>query len=357
MHLLLAESGPEIAAAVDRVVSSLETRMRLAQSARALVCGVYDWSVIGKQLCALHEGLAESRSRQRCLRGFLKMRPLRVMAMLEANNLSGTAKAVLEFAKEASRGHPGSPEIDLSILTFDRGHGETCLTKAIRDIGTPLDVVHERRRFDTSVIPQLRSLVEKRGVDLIWSNSVKSHFLVRWAGLNRSRKWVAFHHGYTTTDTKMRIYNQLDRWSLRTANRVFTSSAAFIEELERSNVQRDHIHVQHMPVRPFAPVSEKQKMELRQELRLNEGTRVLLSVGRLSREKGHADLIQALPKIRELTGNSPLRLVLVGEGPERPRIEELCRNLRVSRFRDANRPARPRQPLLRHCRSIPVAFA
>src|SRR5579862_2982989 len=254
------------------------------------------------------------------------MNDIRVLAMLEANNISGSAKAVLEFAKEAARGHKGFPKIDLSILTFDRGQGENCLTKTIRDIGTPLDTVFERRQFDSNVVPELRLLIAKRGVDLIWTNSVKSHFLVRWAGLNRSRKWVAFHHGYTTVDAKMRIYNQLDRWSLRTANQVFTSSAAFIAELERSNVQRDHIHVQHMPIRPFASVPEKQKVELRRQLRLDDGTRVLLSVGRLSREKGHADLIQAFPRIVELAGDSPLRLVIVGEGPERARIVALCRN-------------------------------
>jgi len=258
------------------------------------------------------------------------MNEIRVLAMLEANNISGSAKAVLEFAKEAAHGYSGFPRIELSIMTFDRGQGENCLTKAIRDMGTPLDTIFERSRFDSNVVPELRSLVAKRRVDLIWTNSVKSHFLVRWAGLNRSRKWVAFHHGYTTVDAKMRIYNQVDRWSLRTANQVFTSSAAFIAELERNNVQRDHIHVQHMPIRPFAPVPEKQKSGLRRQLGLDDATRVLLSVGRLSREKGHADLIQAFPKMMELAGNSPLRLIIVGEGSERPRIEELCRNLRLT---------------------------
>jgi glycosyltransferase involved in cell wall biosynthesis len=264
------------------------------------------------------------------MQGFLKMNYIRVLAMLEANNVSGSAKAVLEFAKEAAHGYSGFPKIEFSILTFDRGQGENSLTQAIRDVGMPLDIVFERRRFDTNVIPQLRSLVAKRCVDLIWTNSIKSHFLVRWAGLNRSRKWVAFHHGYTTVDAKMRIYNQLDRWSLRTANQVFTSSAAFIAELERSNVQRDHIHVQHMPIRPFAPVPENQKTELRRQLRLDDRTHILLSVGRLSREKGHADLIQALPKMIEFAGKLPLRLVIVGEGPERTRIEELRRKLRLT---------------------------
>jgi polysaccharide biosynthesis protein PslH len=62
VHLLLADTGPEIAAAVHRVISSAETRFRLSLAARELVCKVYDWSVIGKKLCALHEGLVETRS-------------------------------------------------------------------------------------------------------------------------------------------------------------------------------------------------------------------------------------------------------------------------------------------------------
>jgi glycosyltransferase involved in cell wall biosynthesis len=258
------------------------------------------------------------------------MRRIRVLATVEANNISGSAKAVLEFAKEAAREYSGLPKIDLSILTFDRGDGENCFTEAIRDIHTPLDIVFERRRFDTKVIPQLRSLLDKRQVDLIWTNSVKSHFLVRWADLQRSRRWVAFHHGYTYTDAKMRIYNQLDRWSLPTADRVLTSSASFVDDLERKNIHRDRIHVQHMPVRKFATVSEKQKAELRQRLRIDDRTRVLLCVGRLSQEKGHADLIRALPTMRELAGNTPLRLIVVGEGPERLRIEQLRSSLNLT---------------------------
>jgi len=252
------------------------------------------------------------------------------MAMLEAYSMTGTAKAVLEFAKEAAYEHSGLPKIDLSILTFDRGQGENHLTQTIRDIGTPLDLVFERRRLDTSVISQLRATVENRRADVIWSNSVKSHFLVRWAGLNRLRRWVAFHHGYTTTDVRMRIYNQFDWWSLQRADQVLTSSGAFVEELVRKNVQPNHIHVQHMPIRPFAPVSDTQKLELRHRLGFVDRTRVLLCVGRLSREKGHADLVRAFPKMRELAGDSRLRLVLVGEGPERPRLEELCRSLNLT---------------------------
>src|SRR6266576_2529235 len=258
------------------------------------------------------------------------MHNIRVLAMLEAHSVTGSAKAVLEFAKEAAHGHSGLPNVELSIAAFSRGHAENCLSKAIRDMGTPLDIIFERRRFDTNIISQLRSLVANRRVDLIWSNSIKSHFLVRWAGLNRSRCWVAFHHGYTTTDVKMRIYNRLDRWSLPAADRVLTSCRAFVKDLEQKIVRSSRIHVQHMPIRPFSSVPQERKSALRCQLGLDGRTMVLLSVGRLSREKGHADFIRAFPRMRELLRSVPLRFVLVGEGPERSRIEELCRSLHLT---------------------------
>ncbi len=246
--------------------------------------------------------------------------------MLEARTVSGSAKAVLEFAREARR-LTSAPPVELSIMTFSRSPGENSLTRAIRNLGVPLDVVPERGRFDTGVISHLQRVVQQHQPHVVWSNSVKSHFLVRSARLHRVSRWVAFHHGYTTTDLKMRLYNQLDRWSLRAADRVLTSSAAFIPEMSRAHIDTKNIRVQHMPIRPSEHISEESISTLRSSLGFNSKTRVLLSVGRLSHEKGHADLIKAFAIIRKSAPSAALRLVVVGDGPERPQIEGLCRSL------------------------------
>jgi glycosyltransferase involved in cell wall biosynthesis len=61
VHILLADSAPEIAAAVHRIASSAEVRARLSQAARTLVCRVYDWSNIGEQLYRIHYDQAQAR--------------------------------------------------------------------------------------------------------------------------------------------------------------------------------------------------------------------------------------------------------------------------------------------------------
>ena len=124
----------------------------------------------------------------------------------------------------------------------------------------------------------------------------------------------------------MRICNQLDRWSLQAADQISTSSAAFVEELAGRVLSQAHSRA------TYADSSIRVCLRTNNDRTghrpgFNDRTRVLLCVGRLSKEKGHADLVRAFAKIRELAGDPQLRLVLVGEGPERPRIEELCRSL------------------------------
>jgi glycosyltransferase involved in cell wall biosynthesis len=54
VHLLLADTPEEMLAAVTRLISSPETRMRMAQQAQALVTQSYDWSSLGELLYRIH---------------------------------------------------------------------------------------------------------------------------------------------------------------------------------------------------------------------------------------------------------------------------------------------------------------
>ena len=63
------------------------------------------------------------------------------------------------------------------------------------------------------------------------------------------------------------------------------------------------------------------RAEVRAELGLPSDAAMLLSVGRLDRQKGHADLLCALAGVH--SARPDVALVIAGEGPERERLEEL----------------------------------
>jgi len=256
-------------------------------------------------------------------------RTIKLLSVMEATTVTGPAKNLLGFAGRArSREFTeplGLPRVETTVVTFVRGAGASgapnAFVSAARAAGVEVEIIPERFRFDPRVLKGLRSAVERCAPDVVQTHSVKSHLLLRLSGLGRRYPWVAFHHGYTTPDAKMRLYNRLDRWSLPSAARVVTVCGPFAERLARGGVRRERISVLHNSVAPAAAPGAEVARALGAELGLGEGECVILSVGRLSQEKGHADLVAALGHLRRLAPGLNFRLVLVGDGPERTRLE------------------------------------
>jgi glycosyltransferase involved in cell wall biosynthesis len=70
--------------------------------------------------------------------------------------------------------------------------------------------------------------------------------------------------------------------------------------------------------------------EARTRLGIPPGSFVIGSVGRMEPVKGYDVMIEALISLREMKPELPVVLVLVGDGSERPKLEERVRNAGVS---------------------------
>jgi len=68
-------------------------------------------------------------------------------------------------------------------------------------------------------------------------------------------------------------------------------------------------------------VSKEESRALRQQLGIKSDQRIILAVGRLSREKAHIDLINAFSHLCRTNPRLDARLVIVGDGPERAQLE------------------------------------
>lgn len=260
---------------------------------------------------------------------------LKLLAVIEATTVTGPAKNLLAFCRRASEPlAEGLPRVEATLVTFERAGdadrgAPNAFVNAAREAGLAVELLRERFRFDTRVVGELRRIVERRAPDVLQTHMVKSHFLARLSGLGKRLPWIAYHHGYTTTDLKMRVYNQLNRWSLPSAARVITVCGPFAEQLARTGVDPQRIRVLHNSVVAPARPADAEVAALRERLGVKEDERVLLAVGRLSREKGHADLVRALARLRASAPEINFKLVILGEGPERPSVEEEARRLRL----------------------------
>ncbi|HYR75327.1 MAG TPA: glycosyltransferase [Pyrinomonadaceae bacterium] len=252
---------------------------------------------------------------------------LRILSLVEATTINAVARNVLEFhrsANELSHKSAQFPAIEGSVVTFERGESDSPneFVTAARDLGLAVEIIPERRRFDLGVLPKLKKVINEHSPDIVVTHSVKSHFLLWRSHSSRKCPWVAFHHGYTSTDRKMRVYNRLDRWSLPATDRIITVCQAFARDLSRNTgVALDDISVLHNSIRPQLPATDTEAQAVRSRFGIADDESLILAVGRLSKEKAHIDLIAAFSGLRKSTPEVNAKLMIVGEGPERGRLE------------------------------------
>lgn len=258
--------------------------------------------------------------------------PIKILSLVEATTINAVAKNVLEFHRAAQELREQSldfPTITAHLVTFERKRAANEAAETpnefvttARQLQLEVEVIPERRRFDRRTLPALRNVVELQKPDLVVTHSVKSHFLLWRSQLWREYPWVAFHHGYTTTDLKMRAYNWLDRWSLPKADRLVTVCHAFARELASSTgVPLEKISVRHNSVRPKLQAAAGDVQSLRTRLGIASDERIVLTVGRLSQEKAQIDLVAAYQRLRATNPDISSKLIIVGDGPERRRLE------------------------------------
>ncbi len=260
---------------------------------------------------------------------------MKILAIIEASSVTGPAKNLLAFC-ESARQHRFAdlPLIETSITTFLRNSPDQIqnefITRAIEN-GIAINGITERFRFDTRVIDELKKVVERLQPDIIQTHNVKSHFLMNASGLWRAFPWVAFHHGYTTTDFKMRVYNQFDRWSLRNAHRVVTVSQAFARQLERRGAQTRGLRILHnaVNVESFLNVNHEEAERLKLGFGIAAHEPVMVAIGRLSKEKGQDDLLQACARLFQASRECQAKLLIVGDGVERKNLEQLTTTLGI----------------------------
>ena len=255
----------------------------------------------------------------------------------------GTRLRVL-LAMEAAGGGAGRHVLDLAEGFLRRGH-EVCLiyspdraedwcSKAIQAMPALTTRQLPMRRAvgadDLQLTLQLRRLIDEMGpFDILHGHSSKAGALLRLAAIGKATPCIYTPHAFITLNPDLglaaRFAYQTAEWLLSyLANVVICVSEQELEHARSMGIQADRLTMVHNGIQQLAPVD---RHAMRAELQLAADEVCVGFVGRLSAQKSVHRLINAFAMA--LHDDVSLRLVIVGDGPDRTELEELARTLGI----------------------------
>jgi len=140
---------------------------------------------------------------------------------------------------------------------------------------------------------------------------------------------VASVRGYTDRTLPLRLYKHMDLLALRWFDRVLPVADHVRRQLLAAGLPGQRVTTLYDAIDPrsFCVDQDTDPIQLRRKLGLNDSSKVVSMIGRLSSEKGHRYLLKGASQI--LARFPETHFLIAGEGPERDRLESLATSLGI----------------------------
>jgi glycosyltransferase involved in cell wall biosynthesis len=240
---------------------------------------------------------------------------INVLHLRDTDRVCGPGKTIIETACAATPGFKHT--IGLLLLNRERTN---LYQEAATRRGVPVVPLRSAHQFDPRIVGTIIRIVKEHRIDLIHSHEYKSDLLA-WAVSRVHRIPVMTTiHGWIRHNAKRRLYVKAAQSVLRSFSRVVAVSDQTKAAILACGVPEHKIAVIHNGI-----VAENYRPEdhapgfIRQQSGVPAGAPLIGYVGRLSPEKGQADLLTAAAQL--LPKHPDVWIALVGDGPDRDRLQ------------------------------------
>jgi glycosyltransferase involved in cell wall biosynthesis len=250
------------------------------------------------------------------------MRPITVLDLRDTYEIGGPGKTILETyrAIDSSRFR-----LHLGVFLTRQENGESPFVAAAQRIGMPVHAIRGFNQFDPRLVWRVASLVRTIGVDIVHAHEVKSDVITYLASFLRRVPIVTTLHGWFGDRPKDRAFIALDQRVARGFDRVIAVSERISADMSAAGVGPARLRLLHNAIVLERYRRTGQSGFLAELVGCPLTGPVIATIGRLSAEKGHADLIEALGIVAR-KGHS-VSAVLAGDGPERAALADRIRTL------------------------------
>lgn len=242
--------------------------------------------------------------------------PIRVAVLIDGLGFGGAEALLVEFASAASG-------FDLVVGYLEDKDGSP-FARSLREHGITVDHLQVQRLLQPDAIPRVRRWLVDRGADIVHTHLGYSDILGGVAARSLGLPVFSTIHVMPQRATglrnviKERLYETARRWC--TDRVIAVSDAAREAYLQVHRGRPEQVVAVHNGVQDQSTPGAGRRV--RTEFGVGPCEIVVVQVAVLRKGKGHATAITAVGRLRR--SYPGIRLLIVGDGPERSRVAHLA---------------------------------
>jgi glycosyltransferase involved in cell wall biosynthesis len=210
----------------------------------------------------------------------------------------------------------------------DPGYAE--IERKAAKYGAPLISIPDTGPLDWRVVKRLLAECRKHNVTIWHGHDYKTNALGLLLKRFHSMRLVTTVHGWVQHTSRTPLYYRVDKFCLPKYEKVFCVSDDLFQESRKVGVPEKRCILLENAIDTVEYTRSLAVDQAKAKLGLSDDAFLVGGVGRLSGEKAFDVLIRSIKDLRDKGINA--RLIIVGEGGDRARLEGIVRELHLGEF-------------------------
>jgi L-malate glycosyltransferase len=236
---------------------------------------------------------------------------MKVLHLISGGETGGSKNHLLSLLKNLQ-------DTEVLLGVFQEGK----LSEEARQMGIPVIMYGQSSRYDFSVIGKIKQTIKENNISIVHTHGPRANLFTYLVRQTTPFKWISTIHSDPSKDfikggIKGKIFTTINMKVIKKIDHFFAVSERFKQMLVGFGLPAEKITT------VYNGISFDEQLECkltREQLQLEQDDFVICMVARLHPIKGHTVVFDALKKV--LATNANVKLVLIGDGPEREELEQ-----------------------------------
>jgi len=245
---------------------------------------------------------------------------MRVLHIISSSGMYGAEAVILNLSRFLNAGAHFSM---LGVFSNSSAPNHQLHERAVKE-GIESYLIPCKGQVDRTTIANIRELADRTGADVVHAHGYKADIYVYLALRGSGIPFVSTCHTWYDNDLSVFLYGVADRVVLRKFVRVVGVSDEVRRRLLKAGIREEKIRTVRNGI-DLCPFDDA--VPSLREVSTSDRTLIVGLIGRLSWEKGIDIFLRAAARV--LAAFPGVKFVVVGEGPDRDKLELLIDELKI----------------------------